>query len=89
MTNFFIYYIIIINLYGIYVMYKDKKKAIKNQWRVPEIALFSVAFAFGSVGIMFGMRMFRHKTKHFKFVYGIPVILLLQVYIILKLFKVL
>lgn len=80
----FIIYLIIINLYGLCIMYIDKRKAKKGKWRIPEAKLFTIASLFGSLGIMLGMEIFRHKTKHFKFVYGIPVIFFIQLYLIYK-----
>ena len=79
--KFFLYYILVINLYGVYVMYSDKKKSQKGRWRTPERTLFIIAFAFGALGIFTGMRLFRHKTKHNKFVIGIPLILLAEIFI--------
>ena len=35
----------------------------------------------GSIGAMAGMWLLRHKTRHWYFVYGMPVILLLQLLI--------
>lgn len=66
-------------------MYSDKRKAQKKYWRVPEQKLFILALLFGSAGILIGMKIFRHKTKHFKFIYGIPLILAAQLYILYKL----
>lgn len=79
-------YLVIINIFAIFVMYSDKKKAKKGYWRVPEQRLFIIAILFGSLGILIGMRMFNHKTRHFKFVFGIPVILIIQIYIIYRFF---
>lgn len=50
-------------LYGI-----DKRKAIKNQYRIKEKTLLLSSFLFGSVGGILGMYIFRHKTKHWYFV---------------------
>ena len=80
----FLYYILAINLYGIFAMYSDKKKSRKGKWRTPENTLFAIASAFGALGIFIGMRLFRHKTKHNKFVIGIPVILVVQLFIFFK-----
>ncbi len=80
----FLYYFLIINLYGIFVMYSDKNKSKKGKWRTPENTLFTIAIAFGALGIFIGMRLFRHKTKHNKFVIGIPLILIVQVFIFFK-----
>lgn len=81
----FLSYLVIINLLGLFIMYSDKRKAKSNSWRTPEAVIFNIAFFFGSLGVLIGMRMFHHKTKHFKFVYGIPIILILQIFILYKL----
>ena len=82
--KFIIGYFIIINLYGIYIMYIDKKRAKGQKWRISEFRLFLIASLFGSLGILIGMRNFRHKTKHLKFVYGIPIIFIIQLYVIYR-----
>jgi len=83
-VKIFIIYLIIINLYGIFIMYQDKQKAINRKWRTTEAKLFGVALILGSIGILSGMYIFHHKTKHAKFVIGIPLILIIQLYILLK-----
>lgn len=77
--KYLIYYLIIINIISLLVMYYDKSRALRHKWRVPERQLFLLALIFGSPGILGGMYIFRHKTKHSKFVYGIPAILIAQV----------
>ena len=81
MNRLFIIYLIIINvitfaLYGI-----DKSRAVHREWRIPEKVLLGVAVIGGSVGAILGMFMFRHKTQHWYFRYGLPLILLVQVII--------
>lgn len=78
-------YLLAINSFALYIMYNDKKKAKKGYWRIPEERLFIVALLFGSFGILGGMKLFRHKTRHPKFVYGIPVIIVLQLILLIKL----
>jgi uncharacterized membrane protein YsdA (DUF1294 family) len=80
----FLFYYLAINLLGVFIMYSDKQKARKGKWRTPENTLFAIASAFGALGIFIGMRMFRHKTKHNKFVIGIPLILVVQLFIFFK-----
>lgn len=72
-------YLIIINIAGIMSMYIDKKRAIKKKWRIPEKTLFLFAILGGSVGSIAGMHLFRHKTKHWYFVIGMPFILIIQI----------
>ena len=83
-----ILYFIIINLIGVLVMALDKYKAQKGKWRIPENTLFLVAILGGSIGTLFGMYKFRHKTKKMKFIIGFPTILILEligiIYLILN-----
>ena len=82
--EYFLYYFLFINLVGIFVMYSDKKKSRKGKWRTPESNIFAIAIAYGALGIFMGMRLFRHKTKHNKFVVGIPLILIVEIFIFYK-----
>lgn len=72
-------YLFLINAAGFLIMLIDKQKARKNLWRIPERVLIGIATVGGSLGIMAGMRIFRHKTRHEKFTVGVPVILALQI----------
>lgn len=72
-------YIALVNLLGLYAMYIDKQRAKKRAFRVPEATLFAIAIIGGSIGCIIGMYLFRHKTRHWYFVYGMPLILILQI----------
>ena len=78
-------YIILVNLLGFYAMYTDKLRAKKRAFRIPEATLFTIAVIGGSIGSIAGMHTFRHKTKHWYFVYGMPMILILQIIAIIAL----
>ena len=80
-------YVIIINLIGFFLMGIDKRKAIKHAFRIPEATLFLIAFIGGSIGSILGMYTFRHKTRHWYFVYGMPFILLLQIALLIFLYN--
>ncbi|MBQ2980989.1 MAG: DUF1294 domain-containing protein [Lachnospiraceae bacterium] len=82
MIKIIIIYAVIINIIGLFSMLIDKRRAIKNKWRIPEKTLFLIAVIGGSVGSIAGMRLFRHKTKHWYFAYGMPAILIVQLVII-------
>lgn len=60
-------------LYGI-----DKYKAKKGRWRIPERTLLLLPLLGGSVGGILGMAAFHHKTRHWYFRVGLPVMFLLQ-----------
>lgn len=74
-------YFLLINAAGFLSMEFDKRKAIRHQWRVPEKTLFLMAILGGSIGSILGMYIFRHKTKHWYFVLGMPAILIVQIII--------
>lgn len=57
----------------------DKACARRNAWRVPEATLLLSAALGGSVGLLLGMLLLRHKTRHKKFTIGVPLVLLAQV----------
>lgn len=72
-------YLLAMNLLAFVLMASDKKKAKTGAWRVPEKVLFLSAILGGSIGAIVGMQVFRHKTKHWYFKYGMPAILIIQV----------
>ena len=57
----------------------DKICARKGAWRVPEAALMLSAILGGAAGLLLGMLLCRHKTRHKRFVFGVPLLLLLQI----------
>ena len=78
MNKLLLYYLLIINLISLAVFGIDKQKARNHRWRISEKTLFLCAILGGSVGAILGMFMFRHKTKHWYFRVGLPLILLAQ-----------
>lgn len=86
MNNFFIY-LVVINLIAFIFMYEDKRRAKRKQWRIPEATLLGISAIGGSLGAYIGMYSFRHKTKHLKFTLGIPIIFIIQLFIIMKYIK--
>ena len=83
--TYIVSYLIIINLIGFVIMGIDKLKAKKRAWRIPESTLFVVALIGGSLGTTVGMHVFRHKTRHWYFLYGMPAILVIQIAIVVVL----
>lgn len=73
-----IYYLLGINLLTFFVYGIDKWKAKRDRWRIPEATLLMLAALGGSVGALLGMSVFHHKTKHKKFLIGVPLTLLAQ-----------
>ena len=83
--TFLIIYFVIINIVGFALMGIDKRKAIKRTFRIPEATLFIVALIGGSIGSILGMQVFRHKTRHWYFVFGMPAILVVQIVLLVLL----
>ena len=71
-------YLAIINIFAFVLFGVDKRRARKQLWRISEKNLFLSAVFGGSVGALLGMYFFHHKTKHWYFVLGIPLILVVQ-----------
>jgi len=74
--QYFLIYIIIINIIAFLLMGIDKLLAKKHKWRISEKNLFIAPLLGGSIGGILGMQIFRHKTKHREFQFGFPMILL-------------
>lgn len=68
-------------------MFLDKQKAKYNRWRIPEKTLFLAALLGGSLGTTLGMEICRHKTKHWYFKYGMPLILIVQIILLVNFAK--
>ena len=81
--NFFIWYLVAVNLLSCIVCMVDKYRAIKGKWRIKEHTLFTLCFVGGSVGMYLTMRIIRHKTLHKRFMIGVPLIILLQIALVL------
>ncbi len=77
--NILIIYLLIINALSFLLMLTDKRRAVKNAWRIPEATLLGIAAIGGSLGAVVGMRLFRHKTRHLKFALGLPLLLALHI----------
>ena len=77
--NLILIYLILVNITGFAMMGIDKKRAKRGAWRIPEKTLFFVSALGGSIGTWAGMYFFHHKTKHWYFVVGMPLILLAQI----------
>lgn len=73
-----IFYLLSVNLLTFITYGIDKRKARHKRWRVRETALLLLAALGGSIGALLAMHLFRHKTQHKKFRYGVPAILIIQ-----------
>ncbi len=67
-------WILALSVVAFCLMGVDKWKARRDAWRVPERTLWLVALLGGGPGGCLGMWMFRHKTRHWYFQYGFPIL---------------
>ncbi|MBQ8208763.1 MAG: DUF1294 domain-containing protein [Clostridia bacterium] len=72
-------YSAIISLIALIITCADKSAAKHDKRRIPEKTLFSVAIIGGSLAMYYTMRIIRHKTKHKRFMIGLPIIMILQI----------
>ncbi len=80
--KYLIVYLIIINFVGFFAYRADKKKSEKGKWRTKETTLLSISLLGGGIGSMFGMSIYRHKTKKMKFLLGVPFLTIVSIIII-------
>ncbi len=78
MWKYFVIFILVMSVITFFVFGWDKWKTKNDKWRTPESTLFLLAIFGGSVGALLGMQVWRHKTQHWSFRLGIPIILILQ-----------
>ena len=71
-------YLLAVNAAAFCLMGADKRRARRGTWRVSEKALFLPAILGGALGGLLGMRVFHHKTRHWYFRFGFPLLLVLH-----------
>ena len=80
-------YLIIINIIGFIICFIDKRKAIKNKYRIKEITLLIISLIGGCLGFYIGMYTFHHKTKKLKFTLLVPIMIIMWIVLIIYLIK--
>lgn len=76
-------YLLFINIIAAIICAVDKFKAKVGGWRVPEKTIFVVSLIGGAVGMYVTMQLIRHKTKHKRFMIGLPIIIFVQAAILI------
>ena len=80
-------YLLVMTIAGLLIMKIDKVKAKNGDWRIKEATLFLISLLGGSPGTWAGMHIFRHKTKHWYFVVGMPLIFIAHAVLLIFLFS--
>ena len=70
-------YLLIINIIAFFLYGIDKRKAVRNKWRIPEATLVLFAAIGGALGALLGMLVWHHKTRKWKFRILVPLFLIL------------
>lgn len=78
-----LFYFVLINTFSSIICVVDKLSAIWHKRRISEKTLILLSILGGSIGMYLTMVIIRHKTKHIKFMLGIPAIIMLQLIILL------
>ena len=67
-----------VSLGSVLVTVLDKAAAMRHAWRIPERTLFILGALGGAPAMLITMLLIRHKTRHLKFMLGLPLLILLQ-----------
>lgn len=70
--NLLIIYLAGISFVSVVMTVADKASAKKGGWRVPEVTLMTLGLFGGALAMYVTMKTIRHKTKHKKFMIGLP-----------------
>ena len=79
MYKLLLFYLLFVNIITLLLFGIDKRRAVKDKWRISEKCLLLCALLGGSIGAIYGMKVFHHKTQKPAFKFGIPVFLVLQI----------
>ena len=79
MYKLLLFYLLAVNILTFLLFGIDKRRAIKDKWRISEKCLLISALLGGSIGGIYGMKLFHHKTQKPAFKFGVPVFLILHI----------
>lgn len=71
-SKLIVIYLALIGLVAVFITVADKFAAKRNKWRVPEATLMLIGLFGGALPMYVTMKSIRHKTKHKKFMIGLP-----------------
>lgn len=83
----FLIFFVLMNLITFFLFRKDKKKAEKKKFRIPEKDLLGFSAAFGALGGLLAMILFHHKTRKPKFYILVPLFAIVQLILINLVFR--
>lgn len=80
--KYFLIYLAAVSLIAVIMTVSDKSRARKHKRRIAEKTLFGTAVLGGSAAMYLTMIAVRHKTKHKRFMIGLPLIMIVQTAVI-------
>ncbi len=75
-------YFSVINIISSLLAVTDKRRAVRNKWRIPENTLLLMGLLGGALGEYLTMKQIHHKTRRAKFMIGLPLEITLHIVII-------
>lgn len=86
MEKILLVYLILINIVSVVLTVADKISAKKRGFRISEATLILCGAFGGAISELVTMLIIRHKTRHVKFMLGLPLIILAQIVAIVAFF---
>lgn len=80
--KYFLIYLAAVSIIAVIMTVSDKSRAKKHKRRIAEKTLFGMAVLGGSAAMYLTMLAIRHKTKHKRFMIGLPLIIIVQAIVI-------
>lgn len=75
---YFAVFMVLVSVVSVILTLYDKAASKSSKWRIPENILMLFAFFGGATAMYIVMQLIRHKTKHKKFMIGLPVFIVLH-----------
>ncbi len=82
LVKVFLIYYAIVAVVSVVITVHDKNAAKSGAWRVSEAMLMGIGLIGGALPMLVTMKLIRHKTKHMKFMIGLPAEMVLHLVII-------
>ena len=77
-TTYLMYWILLISVWAMIITFTDKSRAKRRRRRIPERTLMWSGALGGATAMLLCMLIIRHKTRHVKFMLGLPLMILAQ-----------
>lgn len=87
MIKILFFYFALISIFAVIITITDKRNAIKgSKRRISEDFLLTTGLIGGALAEFITMKIIHHKTKHKKFMIGLPIEIVLQVVFVILIF---